>query len=503
MGDAMERHRYSLLDLPNEMLTEIFSQLCHHCHPPEPSWPLPHKPSLAALCRVSKHTSSLATPILYHSLDGGRVFMFETLRFLNTVFKRPDLAAHVRVFAPFVRRRCVKEITPELIQVLNDTCRLLRVNPRSYNPLRRELCIAVFLKELALRAPALAELTLVPIQLATCSEEQDALRSLATDPTRPLRNLKKIDLYHETESESLFSLGDLNTDLLLAAAANNLECLELNGFHLVSSSPSRLPVLPNVREVTLTLCSLDSGNLGNLVKILPNLERFSYTSKGEPNIPTTTATDALTDDGITTEEEFNPAEATIQLYRRRETLKHISLGMPWSCHQWFMFGTEEITRSYAGFSTLEFLELHSSNIFAHLDNHKHEASQTFILDQSFHTGVSLEEKPQPLPLPLHLSSDNHGHGGILVELIPPSLMHLIIRGPCPYHEAAALASAATVGGRFPQLRTVSFEAVVPAILREHQMYNMWTMDRERWANLKGLVSSVEEEDGGLNFEWLV
>lgn len=456
MGDATATPRRSLSDLPNEILVEIFSQLCHHCRP-ESSWPLPHKPSLAALCRVSKHTSLLATPILYHSLDGGRVFMFETLRFLRTVFERPDLAAHVRVFAPFVRRRCIHEITVELIELLNDTCCLLRIPP--YDPIAGDLYLAVFLKELAIRAPALTELTLVPVQLATSSEEQGALRSLATDPARPLRSLRKLDMYHETESENVFALGAINTDLLLAATCN-LETLELNGFTRVLPS---LPLLPNVREATLTLCSLGCDDLGNLVKSLPNLEVFRYTSRGDPN------DHIVGGPGIA---EFNPAEATVQFYKRRHTLKHLSLPTSLSC-RWF--GVESITRSYSSFSMLESLELHSSNIFP-------DPTKAFSI---LAEGVALLP-PEPEPL---------WDGARLVGLIPPSLTHLILRGPCPYHEAAALASAAAIG-RYPRLETVSFEAVVPTILTEHRVYNMWTMDGVCWAKLK--AAAVE---AGLNFEW--
>ncbi|KAK5659623.1 hypothetical protein OQA88_827 [Cercophora sp. LCS_1] len=381
--------------------------------------------------------------------------MFETLRFLRTVFERPDLAAHVRVFAPFVRRRCIHEITVELIELLNDTCRLLGIPP--YDPITRDLYLAVFLKELAVRAPALTELTLVPVQLATSSEEQGALRSLAADPARPLRRLRKLDMYHETESENVFALGAISTDLLLAAACN-LETLELNGFTRVSPA---LPLLPNVREATLTLCSLGCDDLGNLIESLPNLEMFRYTSKGDPN---RTASSGRA--------EFTPAEAALQLYKRRDTLKHLSLPTSLFC-RWF--GVEGITRSYSNFSTLQSLELHSSNIFPD------PAKASSVLAE----GVAFLP-PEPHPL---------CGAARLVGLVPPSLTHLILRGPCPYHEAAALASAAAIG-RYPRLETVSLEAVVPAILTEHRVYNMWTMDGVCWAKLKAAAA-----EAGLNFEW--
>jgi hypothetical protein len=379
--------------------------------------------------------------------------MFETLRFLRTVFERRDLAAHVRVFAPFVRRRCIMEITKELTELLNDICGFLGIPP--YDPIDRELHIAVFLKELAIRAPSLTELTLVPVQLATSSEEEGALRSLATDPTRPLRSLRKLDMYHETESEHVFALGTISTDLLLAATCN-LETLELNGFAFVSPT---LPLLPNVREAILTLCSLGHDDLGNLIKSLPTLEVFRYTSKGSPS-------DRTTGD----QTEFSPAEASVQLHKRRDTLKHLSLGTFLSS-KWF--GVDGITRSYSDFPALQVLELHSSHIFP--DPTKVEASST----------------PSPggdALLPLCL-------GKRLVGLIPPSLTHLILRGPCPYYEAAELASAAAAG-RFPRLETVLFEAVVPRILNEHRVYNMWAMNQVCWVQLKAI--SIET---GINFEW--
>ncbi|KAK4452737.1 hypothetical protein QBC34DRAFT_377234 [Podospora aff. communis PSN243] len=427
MGYATVTPRLSLADLPNEILIEIFSQLCHHCRPDhELSWSQPHKPSLAALCRVSRHISWLATPILYHSLDGGRVYMFETLRFLRTVFERRDLAAHVRVFAPFVRRRCIMEITKELMELLNDICHFLGIPP--YDPIKRELHIAVLLKELAIRAHSLTELTLVPVQLAKSSEEEDALRSLATDPTRPLRSLRKLDMYHETESDNAFALGTIGTDLLLSAACS-LEMLELNGFARVSPT---LPLLPNVREVNLTLCSLGSDDLANLIESLPNLEIFRYTSKGSIDLTLNDQTD------------FTPAEAATQLHKRRGTLKHLSLGTSLPSCRWLAPG--DVTRSYSDFPALQVLELHSLHIF-----------------------------PDPMLPP--------SRGRRLVGLIPPSIRHLVILGPCPSCEAAALASAAAAG-HFPRLETVSFEAVVPRILNDHRMYKMWEMDRACWAQLK-------------------
>src|SRR5687768_11119192 len=99
----------SLSDLPDEIIQEIFSKFCQHCHnggrSPKPVYrgrtryrPGPDEAKLAllSLCLTSRRIYANAAPILYHEFSDFRSRLWSMVLFLRTISQRPDLAGHVK-----------------------------------------------------------------------------------------------------------------------------------------------------------------------------------------------------------------------------------------------------------------------------------------------------------------------------------------------------------------------------------------------------------------------
>lgn len=143
MAAENEHRAMSLLDLPNEVLNDICSQLCIHCQliqsadidQETTAAALQGQQALARLSRCSKLLQEIAQPVLFHFFcsersplndDGTSEFresnieahntmytraVYQLSGFVRTIIKRPDLKTKVRVFTlytvaiPHVRTR--------------------------------------------------------------------------------------------------------------------------------------------------------------------------------------------------------------------------------------------------------------------------------------------------------------------------------------------------------------------------------------------------------------
>jgi hypothetical protein len=409
----------SLLDVPLEILLSIL----RYCMPSE----------LAALCRTCKLFDSIARPQLYTDVkcdeevvlvddDGWRPKNY-FVSFLGTIFRKPELGACVRCI-DYGGNGCIsltEKTQSHTLQNLRDISRHLSVELASLDD-----------SEYAKDETCESEEDLFPLLIPFVPNLKELILTVPYSPQipgispaicPPLRKLRSVSLIN-SDTENGFSLGNERCSLFLRLSPN----LEKLTVHMCTSVGDEL-ALPNLRILIFTFSNIGSADLDFIISCTPRLESFRYTSGGC----------IVSNDG-----EFSPAEATMSLSRQKRTLRLIDIvqdealtvryrpGTPWNGG----------AKSYRDFPVLETLVLAAVNIFPDLDEYLLYNNTTDLgPDEEVGGDESQVERDTRY-----------------IDLIPPSLRFFGVTGPSPLGSCIKLA-AESAKGRFPNLKTVAFEAI--------------------------------------------
>ncbi|KAF1993328.1 hypothetical protein P154DRAFT_625525 [Amniculicola lignicola CBS 123094] len=299
--------------LPDDLLIQIFSIFCFHCHHPSQ---FPHsdshdvrtnKQTLAYLSRTSRDLQKIAQPILYHYFATGNLQKETKIyqghdgverqfpepdflpQFLRTMIQRPDLASRI------VAMQMVHDNTLAGYAGLTQTIQSLIKYSTSNNLLTepslpddwldgrfsewrfegQRSSLRRWLITLALvLSPRLRSL------LLAIDHDAEFTYTLGESPHPKLLSLRTLGLmrhqydYHFTELEYLYAAApNLETIYACDAAGWSANAPDSNHGSFENGFEYDLQ-LPNLRK--LALSGLIPSNLGSLLPCLPNLEDLEY-----------------------------------------------------------------------------------------------------------------------------------------------------------------------------------------------------------------------------------